>query len=299
MHRLPLKELHKAVEHALTLGRRTEPFTDSVALRGRAAALDPELRAHGTDLGARCSSPRCSAPQVCSKGMASCPSRPSQTARARSRGAPAHVAPPKPPSSTNGRKPGAEDIKKPAAADVRASDSEVDNLLENSDPARTPPPEEDARKKVVDRLQSVSRLPPRHAELSTPVLLSIHFMYAELLEASSDEAREECIRESFPNEQLMAQALLSLIELLDPSIDVNDPVIRDADLESLIKVILFEERHRYEQLHPSQRPPTSAPSPGAPTAVPPLPPAARRTVPPPLPGSRSLTPPPVPSRDRG
>ena len=56
-----------------------------------------------------------------------------------------------------------------------------------------------------------------------PVLLSIDSMYAELLEASSDEAREECIRESFPNEQLMTQALLAMIELLDPSIDVNDP----------------------------------------------------------------------------
>ena len=82
-------------------------------------------------------------------------------------------------------------------------------------------------------------------------------MYAELLSASTDEARELCIRDSFPNPAQMSSALLALIELLDPSIDINDPVIRDADVDSLIKVVLFEERHRYEQAHPSLRPPPS------------------------------------------
>jgi hypothetical protein len=69
--------------------------------------------------------------------------------------------------------------------------------------------------------------------------------------------------------------LLALIELLDPSIDTKDPVIRDADIDSLIKVVLFEERNRYEQAHPSQHP-SGTPSP------PPLP-AGRRSAPPPLP----------------
>lgn len=139
-----------------------------------------------------------------------------------------------------------------------------------------PPAEEEARRKVIDRLTTIQRLPPRHAELSTPILLSIESMYADLLAASTDEAREMCIRDSFPNESHLTTALLALIELLDPSIDVKDPVIRDADADSLIKVVLFEERRRYEQAHPSARPPGSPTPPGG----------TRRSSPPPLPEKR-------------
>ena len=139
-----------------------------------------------------------------------------------------------------------------------------------------PPAEEEARRKVIDRLTTLQRLPPRHAELSTPILLSIESMYADLLAASTDEAREMCIRDSFPNESHLTTALLALIELLDPSIDVKDPVIRDADADSLIKVVLFEERRRYEQNHPSARPPGGPGSGGA-----------RRSAPPPLPEKRA------------
>jgi hypothetical protein len=116
-------------------------------------------------------------------------------------------------------------------------------------------------------------------------------MYAELLTSSTDEAREMCIRDSFPNQQQLTTALLALIELLDSTIDINDPVIKDADVDSLIKVVLFEERHRYEQQHPSMRPTT---------AQAPLPPPAtgRRpsVAPPPLP--RSALPPPLPEGKR-
>jgi hypothetical protein len=170
--------------------------------------------------------------------------------------------------------------------ELRVADVEVEGMIETPEEAR-PPAEEDARQRVVDRLSAINRLPPRHPTLSTPILLSIDSMYAELLSAASDEAREECIRESFPNEQHMTAALLALIELLDPSIDVNDPVIRDADLDSLIKVVLFEERHRYEQSHPSQRPggtTSGAPSAGRRTLPPPLPRASGSPMPPPLPG---------------
>jgi hypothetical protein len=140
-----------------------------------------------------------------------------------------------------------------------------------------PPAEEEARRKVIERLSAIQRLPPRHAELSTPILLSIESMYADLLAASTDEAREMCIRDSFPNESHLTLALLGLIELLDPSIDVKDPVIRDADADSLIKVVLFEERRRYEQAHPSARPPGGSPPP---------PGGTRRSAPPPLPEKR-------------
>ena len=140
----------------------------------------------------------------------------------------------------------------------------MDKLIEN---AQRPAPEEEARRRVLEKLAGISRLPPHHEALTTPVLLSIESMYAELLSASTDEARELCIRESFPNPAQMSSASV-LIELLDPSIDINDPVIRDADVDSLIKVVLFEERHRYEQAHPSLRPPPSnAPLP-PPTASP-------------------------------
>ncbi len=166
------------------------------------------------------------------------------------------VPPPKPPSGAP-RKP--ED----SLAEMAAAEDDVDKLIEN---AQRPAPEEEARRRVLEKLAGISRLPPHHEALSTPILLSIESMYAELLSAATDEAREQCIRESFPNPAQMSSALLALIELLDPSIDINDPVIRDADVDSLIKVVLFEERHRYEQAHPSLRPP---PSPS------PLPPADR------------------------
>lgn len=168
--------------------------------------------------------------------------------------------------------------------DPAVVDEEVDNLV----PSTRTAAEEEARRRVLDRLRTINRLPPKHADLSTPLLLSIDSMYADLLSASTDEAREMCIRESFPNEQQLTTALLALITLLDPSIDVNDPVIKEADVDSLIKVVLFEERHRYEQAHPSQRPPT--PPPPANVSGP-----RRSLTPPPLPrGSNAPLPPPPP-----
>jgi len=160
---------------------------------------------------------------------------------------------------------------------MAAAEDEVDKLIQN---AQRPAPEEEARRRVLEKLAGISRLPPHHEALTTPVLLSIESMYAELLSASTDEARELCIRESFPNPAQMSSALLALIELLDPSIDINDPVIRDADADSLIKVVLFEERHRYEQAHPSLRPPPN------PSPLPP-PTGSRR-------GGASIAPPPLP-----
>ncbi len=179
---------------------------------------------------------------------------------------------------------------KPAAArppedsllEIASAEDDVDKLIQNS---QRPAPEEEARRRVLEKLAAISRLPPHHEALTTPILLSIESMYAELLSASTDEAREMCIRDSFPNPAQMSSALLALIELLDPSIDINDPVIRDADVDSLIKVVLFEERHRYEQAHPSLRPPPS------PSPLPP--PSARRNsvAPPPLPRAGSMPPP--------
>jgi hypothetical protein len=162
--------------------------------------------------------------------------------------------------------------------------------LPTSDTDSRSPQEEDARRKVADKLRAIDRLPPSYEKLSTPILLSIESMYAELLSCTDDESRESCIRESFPNEGHLRTALLALIELLDPSIDVHDPLIRDAEVESLIKVVLFEERHRYEQQHRSR-----------PSPAPAGPPARRASIPPPLPRpapGQAIPPLPLPPDDK-
>jgi hypothetical protein len=105
----------------------------------------------------------------------------------------------------------------------------------------------EARQAAVAKLTSIGRLPPSHESLATPILLSIESMYEELASLTSDDDREVCIRDSFPNEAHLRTALLALIELLDPTIDVHKPPISDAEADALVKVVLFEERQRQEQ----------------------------------------------------
>jgi len=190
-------------------------------------------------------------------------------------------APPKPPAPSPA--PVAH-VEEPPP--VKAKEEEVtiaaDDLV--VDDSRSPQ-EEEARKRVADKLAGIDRLPPKHDTLPTGILLSMESMYAELFQLTTDDEREECIRDSFPNEAHLTQAMLALIELLDPSIDITDPVIRDADVASLIKVVLFEERHRAEQANPSRG------------SGPPAPPGQSRR-PPPLPGASKSTPPPLPAPSR-
>ncbi|MBN2193232.1 MAG: hypothetical protein JW751_10490 [Polyangiaceae bacterium] len=112
-----------------------------------------------------------------------------------------------------------------------------------------PPPgggdSDEARAAVVARLTQINRLPPSHAHLSLAMLLSIDTMYADLDMAESDDEREDSIREAFPNQVQLRQAMLALIELLDPTINTKDPLIRDAEVDSLIKIVMFEERRRH------------------------------------------------------
>ncbi|HWZ87500.1 MAG TPA: hypothetical protein VNW92_01585, partial [Polyangiaceae bacterium] len=275
--RLPHKELQKLVAHALKLGRERKPLTEdafleSISLQSlvgfiplehvwKSVVVDRVAGPHGFTGATGAAKP--AAPAATRKSVPPPPPRDDAAASPK-------AAPP-PPRKT-------ED----SLLDIAAAEDDVDKLIQNS---QRPAPEEEARRRVLEKLAAISRLPPHHEALTTPILLSIESMYAELLSASTDEAREMCIRESFPNPAQMSSALLALIELLDPSIDINDPVIRDADVDSLIKVVLFEERHRYEQAHPSLRPPPS------PSPLPP-PSAARRSVtPPPLPRAGSMPPP--------
>jgi hypothetical protein len=148
--------------------------------------------------------------------------------------------------------------------------------------------EDEGRRRVVERLRVIDRLPPSFGDLSTPVLLSIESMYADLWATSDDDEREGSIRESFPNETLLRTAMLAMIELLDPSVDTHDPIIRDADVAGLIKIVLFEERRRRD--NPPASPRKSAGAPASQSR-------SRRSVPPPLP--RSSTPPPFPAETRG
>ena len=150
------------------------------------------------------------------------------------------------------------------------------------------PLEDEARRRVTQRLVVLDRLPPSHASLSLPILLSIESMYADLLTLGNDEEREACIRESFPNETHLRTAMLALIELLDPNVNTKDPVISEADVDSLMKVVLFEERQRYEQARVS----------GHSVAVPPPVSMRRGSVPaPPAAVRRSATPPPLPTSE--
>ncbi len=292
--RLPHKELQKLVSHALKLGRERKPLTeeallDSVPLQSIIGYVPLEhvwkqvvMERVAKPAGFLATPAAAAAPPAPVEAkpvnrQSAPPPPPKEEASAEARKS---VPPPKPPS-------GAPRKQEDSLAEIAAAEDDVDKLIQNS---QRPAPEEEARRRVLEKLAGISRLPPHHEALSTPILLSIESMYAELLSASTDEARELCIRESFPNPAQMSSALLALIELLDPSIDINDPVIRDADVDSLIKVVLFEERHRYEQAHPSLRPPPS------PSPLPPPIGSSRRgapgsVAPPPLPRAGSMPPP--------
>jgi hypothetical protein len=287
--RLPLKELQKLVRHALKLGREKKPLSEAELLESvplkTLVGFIPLEHVFNNVLLEKVAKP---AGFIGGDGWDS--SRPATDKAETKLEAPKaeeqrkSVPPPKPASPSP-----AAAAPKPPQESLPDADDDVDALIQST----RPPAEEEARRKVVEKLTAVNRLPPRHDSLTTPILLSIESMYAELLGSSTDEAREMCIRDSFPNQQQLTTALLALIELLDPTIDINDPVIKDADVDSLIKVVLFEERHRYEVQHPSAR---SAPGPA------PLPPptsGGRKAsiAPPPLPRQSAL-PPPLPEGKR-
>lgn len=152
--------------------------------------------------------------------------------------------------------------------------------------SRPPPPPqggEDAegadrqRQRVTEHLRAIGRLPPRHSNMPAAVLRSIDAMYALLPSATDDIQRKSVIRQAFANENYLRAALLGLIELMDSSVDTSDPVIQEAKIEALIKILLFEEQRRKEtgrfptgpssqpRFSPSSYPPSSPPSSMQPT----------------------------------
>jgi len=269
--RLPLKELQRVVKYALESGRKKTPLTEQglleiVALKDLIGYV-PLDHVYKRVLVAKVAQP-----SGFVSGGAGDEAWPEDEPH---EGESSKTSADKPKDDKNDKQKAekrAAPPEKPKDEPPRDVETVSEDELEEVGPGSLrPAAEEEARRKVVERLNALGRLPPRNDDLSTPMLLSIESMYADLLTASTDEAREMCIRDSFPNESHLTTALLALIELLDPSIDVNDPVIRDADADSLIKVVLFEERRRYEQGR-------------SPAAAPPPPGTARRSVPPPLPG---------------
>ena len=102
------------------------------------------------------------------------------------------------------------------------------------------------RQRVTEHLRAIGRLPPRHATMPAGVLRSIDAMYALLPSATDDIQRKSVIRQAFANDNHLRVALLGLIELMDSSVDTSDPVIQEAKIDALIKILLFEEQRRKE-----------------------------------------------------
>lgn len=275
-------ELRKIVENALRLGKSGEALTLDQLL---AVVPLPELVKNLPP------------DAIWDRVVLAKVAEPAGFTRKRSISPRAKAAPPKapsvePPKSVRPKEPPPKPVRPaPVPPAISNGRSSVDSLPDVDEDGG----EENARRRVIERLSAIRRLPPRHNELSIQILFEIDSMYADLFAASTDDAREEAIRDSFPNEQHMATALLALIELLEPSFDVNDPEIAKADVDSLINVFLIEERDQRERASGSQRP---VPAPVAAGLVPPPPPPQKRSAPPPLPRGANPMPPPLPSLDK-
>ncbi len=300
--RLPEAELRRVVKHALQLGRAGTALDESQLLE--IVPLTELVRLIPLDYTwqrlvlAKIARPASFAPEEDTPTAAPPPLAPAAAeeapapAPAAAAPAPAVTPPAKPPAKPD-RKKGKPKEEQGPTLDVDIDVDEIEKALptemgevEIRESER--PLEDEARRRVTQRLIVLDRLPPSHASLSLPILLSIESMYADLLTLGNDEEREACIRESFPNESHLRTAMLALIELLDPNVNTKDPVISEADVDSLMKVVLFEERQRYEQARAS----------GHSVAVPPPVSMRRGSVPaPPAAVRRSATPPPLPGSD--
>jgi hypothetical protein len=102
------------------------------------------------------------------------------------------------------------------------------------------------RQRVSEHLRAIGRLPLAHDRLPLAVLRSIDAMYSLLSSATDDIQRKSVIRAAFSGDHHLRMALLGLIELMDSSIDTTDPVIQEAKIDALIKILLFEEQRRKE-----------------------------------------------------
>lgn len=143
-----------------------------------------------------------------------------------------------------------------------------------------------AREKALGNLRRIDREPKNAGQLSTPLLLALDALYAELGRISDDDERAEAIRDAFPNEKLLEEGLYALAVTLDPKLDEQELRAKSPTTDSLIQLVLFEERRRSNggANRPSSPPPLApldnvvGPPPGLPP-----PPPSKRSVPPPPP----------------
>ncbi len=96
--------------------------------------------------------------------------------------------------------------------------------------------------RVTLSLGRLGRLPAADPEITLPILLSIESMYAELREASDDNEQYAIVRDAFPNQTHLRVALIALIRMLDSGRRAADGSLEQADADSLIRTLLFEEQ---------------------------------------------------------
>ncbi len=252
---MPLERLQDVVRHALTEGRAGDPLTEEslltvIPLRELLGFFDLEQVYKRVILGKIAGpqnyveekdvpkpEPKNDADKKDSSGKKDTKKDAKKDDKAKSspKATTAGKSPAKPGATSKAQPPPPPDYDDSVPSDtVEVGQEDLSPDLESDDP----------QEQAMARLKEIGRLPPAAASLPLPVLLSIESMYAELEYAETDDEREELIRESFPNESLMRQAMLALIELLDPSIDTKDALIKDAEIDSLIKIVMFEERRR-------------------------------------------------------
>lgn len=139
-----------------------------------------------------------------------------------------------------------------------------------------------ARERALGNLKALGRELRSPESLTTSLLLAIDGMYSELVTLSDDDSRAECIREAFPNEKLLIEGLYALAESLDPKLDSKALREKEADVDSLMQLVLFEERRRDSGLPSrSSSPPPVIPAPPSELSTRSIPPVPLPPPPPP------------------
>jgi hypothetical protein len=252
---LPKRELEQVLVRALEGGRSgtalsEEVLLDVVAFPALVNCLSPQ------DLWERVVVSRIAAPSGFVSGTSATPNVASAVGR----------------SATNGSDAKAQDSDWSEAAAAPRAKAET---LSGEEVLEIDTPEEGPIAEVRERLRKIERL-PRDSSLPLAVLTAIESMYDDLKDATSDDERLELMKEAFPNPTYLRIGILALIDLLDQTIDVQDPTIRAAEIDTLLKIVLIEERKRRTSSRPASLPP---------------PPATGR--------ARSLAPPPRKSASKG
>jgi hypothetical protein len=293
--RLPVEDLREVVKHAMQLARADAPLSEerfhAVVPLGKLASYIPLAHTWERVIIDRVAAPAGFCERLSSMGPPKAaaplpPPAPPPVAKKPEAPPPLPPPPAKKPDTAPPSPPPLDAPLPPLPPEAAASPPGA--AVSPPSAAALPPggerPEEDAtRRRVLDRLASIERLPPSPEKIPTPVLLSIESMYADLANVSGDDEREAVVQDAFPNESHLRLAMLGLIELLDPNVDTNEPVIRDADPHSLVKIVLFEERRRSEPRRSSV--PVTPSGPLAASS------GTRRSVPPPIPRAGSNPPP--------